>query len=55
MTDDMIDEDVNTTHRYNRYCRAVAQDGRTCSLYAPHEGKHKPRHGLEKDRFSDGE
>lgn len=51
MTDPLADEEINTTHRYNHYCRAVSSDGRTCSLYAPHEGKHKPKHGTENDRF----
>lgn len=55
MVDDMVDEEVNTVHRYNKYCRATAKDGRVCSLYSPHEGKHKPKNGLEKDRFDDGE
>lgn len=49
------DEDINTTRRYNHYCHKVAKDGRKCSLYSPHEGKHKPKHGVEKDRFGDDE
>lgn len=52
MTDDMIDEQVNTTHRYGHYCRAVSKDGRKCSLYSPHEGDHLPKHGIESDRFT---
>jgi len=52
----MEDEQINTTTRYNHYCRATASDGRVCSLYTPHEGvKHKPRHGIEADRWEDGE
>lgn len=51
----MQQPEVNTKTRYNHYCRAVAKDGRICSLYGPHEGKHKPRHGLEQDRWEDGE
>ena len=46
---------INTTERYGQYCREVAKDGRTCALYSPHEGKHKARHGLESDRWDDGE
>ncbi|QCG77557.1 hypothetical protein SEA_DIZZYRUDY_61 [Microbacterium phage DizzyRudy] len=46
---------INTTQRHNRYCRAEASDGRVCSLYDPHFGKHKPKHGTEADRFDDGE
>lgn len=53
--DGMIDEDVNTTRRHSKYCREVAKDGRMCSLYYPHDGKHKPRHGIESDRFETGE
>ena len=45
------DEVVNTTHRYNHYCRAISKDGRKCSLYSPHEGRHKPKYGTEKDRL----
>lgn len=41
--------------RWSTYCRAEASDGRVCSLYAPHEGKHKPKHGIEEDRWEDGE
>lgn len=51
-TEDLV---INTTHRYNTYCHAVAKDGRRCSLYSPHEGKHKPKHGVESDRFGDDE
>ena len=50
-----MEPEINTKHRYNHYCREVAQDGRICSLYTPHEGDHLPRHGLEKDRFKTGE
>ena len=46
---------INTTHRYDHYCRAEASDGRVCSLYSPHFGKHKPKLGLESDRFDDGD
>ena len=49
------DEVINTTKRYNHYFHAVAKDGRKCSLYTPHEGKHKPKHGVEKGRFGDDE
>lgn len=46
------DEDINTTHRYNRYCREVnPANGKHCSLYNPHEDKHKPKHGTESDRW----
>lgn len=48
-------DEINTTKRYSHYCRAEASDGRVCSLYAPHEGKHKPKHGTESDRWEDGE
>lgn len=48
---DERDEVINTTHRYNRYCRAEHPDGRKCSLYSPHEGKHKPKQGTERDRW----
>ncbi|AWN03302.1 hypothetical protein PBI_CAMILLE_56 [Microbacterium phage Camille] len=47
--------EINTTKRWNHYCRAEASDGRVCCLYAPHEGKHKPKHGTESDRWADGE
>lgn len=53
MTDDMVGVEVNTTTRYNNYCRKVSKDGRACSLYSPHEGLHKSKNGLEKDRFGD--
>lgn len=50
----MHDEKVNTTQRYNHYCRAVAKDGRVCSLYAPHASEeHVEKHG--KSRWKDGE
>lgn len=43
---------INTTQRYNHYCRKKNADGsKTCSLYAPHEGLCKPKHGTENDRF----
>lgn len=51
----MTDAETNTNKRWSVYCRAVAKDGRRCSLYSPHEGKHKPKHGLESDRFDDDE
>lgn len=49
------DAGVNTTHRFNVYCHAVSKDGRKCSLYAGHleHGDHLPKHGIEKDRFSE--
>lgn len=50
-----MENPINTKHRHDQYCRETAQDGRVCSLYSPHEGKHKPKHGLEADRWSDGE
>ena len=41
--------------RHNTYCHETAKDGRKCSLYFPHYGKHKPKHGIEADRFETGE
>lgn len=43
---------INTSHRHNVYCHLVSEDGtKKCSLYSPHEGLCKPKHGVEKDRF----
>lgn len=43
---------VNTTHRHSVYCHLISEDGtKKCSLYSPHEGLCKPKHGLESDRF----
>ena len=48
-TEDLV---INTTHRYNVYCHLVSEDGtKKCSLYSPHEGLCKPKHGVEADRF----
>lgn len=41
--------------RPRQYCKEVAKDGRKCSLYLDHYGKHKPKHGTEQDRWEDGE
>ena len=41
--------------RWSLYCKAVAKDGRKCSLYLDHKGGHKPKHGTESDRWEDGE
>ncbi len=50
----MHDEEVNTTHRWNSYCRATAKDGRVCSLYSDHESEqHVEKHG--KSRWNDGD
>jgi len=46
---------INTTKRWNEYCRAVAKDGRVCSLYSTHPDGHLPKNGLEQDRWEDGE
>lgn len=46
---------VNTTTRWSHHCREEASDGRVCSLYHPHDGTHKPKHGTEKDRFETGD
>lgn len=54
MVDQMRDE-VNTSTRWSHYCRAVSKDGRKCTLYAPHDGKHMPNHGIDKDLFGDDE
>ena len=51
MIDPLTDEVVNTTQRYHTYCRKVADDGRVCSLYSPHVGLCKPKHGTESDHF----
>ena len=52
---DPLDTDaseVNTTRRYSHYCTKKSEDGtKKCSLYAPHEGLCKPKHGVDKDRF----
>lgn len=50
-----MEDPVVKKERYNHYCREVAKDGRVCSLYSPHEGGHKPKHGTEADRWADGE
>lgn len=43
---------INTSHRHNVYCHKVSHDGtKKCSLYSPHEGLCKPKHGVENDRF----
>lgn len=48
-TEDLV---INTSHRHNVYCHLVSEDGtQRCSLYSPHEGLCKPKHGLESDRF----
>lgn len=47
-TEDLV---INTTHRWNTFCRKKAGDGRICSLYSPHVGLCKPKHGTENDRF----
>ena len=41
--------------RPKHYCKAESKDGRKCSLYLDHYGKHKPKHGTESDRFGDDE
>lgn len=52
MEDNTEDLVINTQHRYGHYCRLVSEDGsKKCSLYAPHEGLCKPKHGTETDRF----
>lgn len=48
----MDDEEVNTTKRYNHYCKARAKDGRKCQLYL-HDGYHVENHG--KSTWEDGE
>lgn len=49
---DRTEELVNTTHRHSAYCHKVSEDGtKKCSLYAPHEGLCKPKHGRQEDRF----
>lgn len=55
MDDNTEDLAINTTVRHNTYCHETAKDGRKCSLYFPHYGKHKPKHGIEADRFETGE
>lgn len=43
---------INTTRRHSAYCNKVSEDGsKRCSLYTPHEGLCKPKHGIESDRF----
>ena len=49
----MHNAEVNTTTRWNEFCRKVAKDGRVCNLYSDHIGKHKPNNGLEADRWED--
>ncbi len=50
----MSDTEVNTTKRWSSYCRALAKDGRVCSLYAPHESEfHVEKNGASK--WKDGE
>lgn len=50
--DNTEDLTINTTHRHNVYCHLVSEDGtKKCSLYSPHEGLCKPKHGVESDRF----
>lgn len=52
--DDLDDLEVNIKHRWNHYCRAVnPKNQQICSLYNPHEGGHKPKHGTEADRWFD--
>jgi hypothetical protein len=51
----MEDREINTTTRWNRYCRASAKDGRVCDMYSEHEGKHRPHGGNEEARWEDGE
>lgn len=52
MLDETEDLVVNTTHRHAVYCHKVSKDGtKRCSLYNPHFGLCKPKHGVEKDRF----
>lgn len=56
METDNTEELINTTTRYNHYCQARSKKtGKKCSLYAPHEGKHLPNHGIDKDLFGDDE
>lgn len=45
---------INTTQRWNAYCRAKAEDGRVCSLYSDHFGKHK-KLGDDIEGWEDGE
>lgn len=52
---DTAEAEVNTTKRHDAYCRKTSKDGRVCSLYEPHEGDCKPKHGTEADRFKPGE
>ena len=52
-TEDLV---INAQHRYNNYCHKTSKDGtKKCSLYAPHEGLCKPKHGIEADRFDPNE
>lgn len=47
------DTKINTTERFDSYCRKTSEDGsKICSLYTGHHGLCKPKHGTEKDRFS---
>jgi len=47
-TEDLV---INTNHRWSAYCHKKSADGIKCSLYTPHEGLCKPKHGTEADRF----
>lgn len=51
--DNTEDLAINTSHRHNTYCHKVKKDDPTvrCSLYSPHIGLCKPKHGIEADRF----
>lgn len=52
MMDETEDLVINTTHRHSVYCHKVSSDGtKKCSLYNPHIGLCKPKHGIESDRF----
>lgn len=59
LVEDILNEEpsnVNTTHRWSNYCHAVSKTtGKKCSLYTGHleHGDHKPKHGVEADRFSE--
>lgn len=48
-----LENEVNTTTRFHSYCRAKAEDGRICSLYSQHYGKHKEKH--LRSEWEDGE
>lgn len=54
MSDDILDPAapaINTTHRWNHYCKAVSEEGEKCFMYTPHEGLHTTNH--MKKRFND--